>query len=164
MDWNIFWSAFGAIGTTVGSMITAIAVVIAVKQYRQPITKVIEVTFGSALTVERQPMELYTISIKNRGVRPVVINSINAQGNKKNLFLNNMHVPLEEKYKKFPARIEPEECATFYFVAEDFRGEMQKMVDLKVLKKRMKFKVFVTDSLGDYHFCKNNVRVKKLLK
>ena len=32
MDWNLFWSAFGAIGTTVGSLITGVAVVVAVKQ------------------------------------------------------------------------------------------------------------------------------------
>lgn len=39
MDWQLFWAAFGAIGTTIGSLITAIAVVIAVRQYRQPLTK-----------------------------------------------------------------------------------------------------------------------------
>lgn len=33
MDWDLFGSAFGAIGTTVGSLITAIAVVVAVYQY-----------------------------------------------------------------------------------------------------------------------------------
>ena len=30
MDWSLFWDAFGAIGTTAGSLITAIAVVVAV--------------------------------------------------------------------------------------------------------------------------------------
>ena len=33
MDWNLFWSAFGAIGTTFGSLITAVAVIVAVYQY-----------------------------------------------------------------------------------------------------------------------------------
>lgn len=40
MDWNIFWAAFGAIGTTIGSLITASAVVVAVKQYKQPLKKI----------------------------------------------------------------------------------------------------------------------------
>lgn len=34
MDWNLFWSAFDAIGTTFGSLITAVAVIVAVYQYR----------------------------------------------------------------------------------------------------------------------------------
>ena len=36
IDLTIFWDAFGAIGTTLGSLITAIAVVVAVYQYKQP--------------------------------------------------------------------------------------------------------------------------------
>lgn len=39
MDWNLFWSAFGAIGSTLGSFITAIALIVAIKQYKQPLKK-----------------------------------------------------------------------------------------------------------------------------
>lgn len=31
-DWNLFWNAFGAIGTTVGSIATAVAVIVALWQ------------------------------------------------------------------------------------------------------------------------------------
>ncbi len=36
MDWNLFWNGFGAIGSTLGSLATAITVLIAIKQLKQP--------------------------------------------------------------------------------------------------------------------------------
>lgn len=51
MDWILFWTAFGAIGTTLGSLITAIAVAIAVRQYKQPLVKRLKIEFSSAIPV-----------------------------------------------------------------------------------------------------------------
>lgn len=83
MDWNLFWNAFGAIGTTVGSLITACAVVIAVKQYKQPLDKLIKVQFSSAIaSILGKSVALYCISIKNKGIRTVEISSINVKGKK----------------------------------------------------------------------------------
>lgn len=35
MDWNIFWIAFGAIGTTAGTFLAAISIIIALKPYKK---------------------------------------------------------------------------------------------------------------------------------
>ena len=51
MDWQLFWTAFGAIGTTLGSLITAIAVVVAVIQYKQPLKKQVKLTVGTSIPV-----------------------------------------------------------------------------------------------------------------
>lgn len=51
MDWSLFWDAFGAIGTTAGSLITAIAVVVAVVQYKQPLIKKIRITVSTSFPV-----------------------------------------------------------------------------------------------------------------
>ena len=51
MDWDIFWNAFGAIGTTLGSLITAIAVVVAVIQYKQPLNKRLKISLTTAFPV-----------------------------------------------------------------------------------------------------------------
>ena len=70
MNWNLFWSAFGAIGTTIGSLITGIAVIIAVKQYRQPLKKAINMGFTSAVSMDEisgKPLYFYCITLKNRG-------------------------------------------------------------------------------------------------
>ena len=75
MDWNIFWSAFGAIGTTAGSLITAFAVVVAVIQYRQPITKRLKIRFNSGIIslAEDKDSSIFvsTISIINTGIREI---------------------------------------------------------------------------------------------
>ena len=49
MDWQLFWTAFGAVGTTLGSLITAIAVVVAVIQYKQPLKKQVKLTVGTSI-------------------------------------------------------------------------------------------------------------------
>ena len=51
MDWQLFWTAFGAVGTTLGSLITAIAVVVAVIQYKQPLKKKVKLTVGTSIPV-----------------------------------------------------------------------------------------------------------------
>ena len=164
MDWNVFWSAFGAIGTTIGSLITAGAVVVAVKQYKQPITKLIKVGFNSSFVMDmnKNPMELYTLSIKNRGVRPVTINGIYTKGYKQNLFMNLMQSKFVE-YKIFPVDVQPEECVNFYFEASKFRETLREMSQNKYLKKGQKLIVFAQDSLGDEYYCDTKIKVKKLV-
>lgn len=165
MDWNIFWSAFGAIGTTIGSLITAGAVVVAVKQYKQPITKIVKVGFNSsmAMDINNKPLELYTLSVKNRGIRLVTINSIYVKGSKHNLFMNLMQSKFVE-YKNFPTEVQPEECVNYYFEAKKFRDELKKMVQNKYLKKNQNLIVFVQDALGDEYYCNTKVKVKKLIR
>ena len=165
MNWEIFWSAFGAIGTTIGSLITAGAVVVAVKQYKQPITKLIKVGFNSSISMDinNNPKELYTLSIKNRGIRPVVINAIYVKGYKHNLFMNLMQSKYVE-YKNFPTDVQPEECVNYYFEAEKFREELGKMANNKYLKKGQKLVVFAQDSLGDEYYYNTKIKVKKLIR
>lgn len=165
MDWNIFWSAFGAIGTTIGSLITAIAVVVAVKQYKQPITKLIKVEFNSSIAVDinNKTHMMYTLSVKNKGVRDVVINGLYVKGKGSNLFINNMQTKMTE-FKVLPIMVGAEQCIEFYFNASDFQEEIKRMIESKHIDKQQKFVVFVIDSLGDSYFCKTKIRVGQLVK
>ena len=43
MDWNLFWTAFGAIGATVGSVATAAAVIVALWQTRISFKKKLQI-------------------------------------------------------------------------------------------------------------------------
>lgn len=38
MDWNLFWSAFGAIGTTARAFLAAVSVIVALKPYKKRLT------------------------------------------------------------------------------------------------------------------------------
>ena len=79
MDWNMFWTAFGAIGTTIGSFITAIAVVIAVRQYKQPLIKKMKIKFTTGFVVMNDNSlgeTLHCIAVSNSGIRPIVMFSV----------------------------------------------------------------------------------------
>lgn len=164
-DWNLFWTAFGAIGTTLGSLITAGAVVIAVKQYRQPLNKIVKVELTMAYLHDnsKNVLECCCINIKNRGIRTVQIDSINIQGHKKVLWLNNIQLESEVKIN-FPVRIEPEGSESFLVENEKFKREIEKAVKDKVIRSNCKLVIFVKDSLGDKYFCKTNFKIKNLIK
>ena len=166
MDWNIFWSAFGAIGTTIGSLITASAVVIAVKQYKQPLKKVIKVEFTSAVSIDEisgRSLCFYCVSIKNKGIRTVQINSINVKCNKKKLWINNAQFNSNAKVN-LPIRIEPEENIDFLFEIENFKNALRKAVSDKVLRKNQRLIIFAKDSLGDNYYCKTKALICQIVK
>lgn len=163
MDWSIFWSAFGAIGTTLGSLLTAGAIIIAVKQYRQPLKKAIKIEFSSAfLFLPDEPFPLVCITVKNKGIRALQIDSINIKGNKKKIWINNAQYNSSAKVG-FPAKIEPEECIKFLFEEENFRNVLRKAVKDKVLRKKQRLVIFVTDSLGENYYCKTKIPIQKMI-
>ena len=46
MDWNLFWTAFGAIGGTLGAVATTAAVVVALWQTKYSQKKIIKLAFS----------------------------------------------------------------------------------------------------------------------
>ena len=165
MDWNLFWSAFGAIGTTLGSLITACAVVIAVKQYRQPLKKIIEVSITSAIGLDDvgNTKTFHNISVKNKGIRTVKINSINLQGlGTKKLWINNAQYESNAKVE-LPVTVEPEECKDFLFEVENFTRGIRQAIKDNMIKENQRLIVFVTDSLGENYYCKAKMKIKDLI-
>lgn len=45
MDWNLFWTAFGAIGGTLGALATFIAVIVALWQTKFSYKKKLQLSF-----------------------------------------------------------------------------------------------------------------------
>ena len=165
MDWNLFWTAFGAIGTTIGSLTTAIAVVIAVKQYLQPLEKHIVVTMTSALSWDEmgRPLDFYCISVKNRGIREITVNSLNIKGGKKVLWLNKAQY-VSNAYVELPIRIGPEESRDFLFERNTFAAELKHFVEMGTLKANKRLTVMVKDSLGDVYIHKARIKIKDIIK
>ena len=115
MDWQLFWTAFGAIGTTLGSLITAIAVVVAVIQYKQPLKKQVKLTVGTSIPVYGKELgeDCLSISLANTGIRDVVITNIYLDTGTKKLVVNNLMVDFTNASLRvlFPKKIPPEEIA-----------------------------------------------------
>ena len=161
-QWSLFWSAFGAIGTTLGSMITAIAVVVAVKQYKQPITKLIKVSHGTQFPIYEQGVgnACIFISIKNWGVRPVKISAIYLKAKDKNLFLNNVQTPQLPQIR-FPVELQQEEKIDFSMDYEQLDEEIVKLTEQGVIKRKCDLRIMVCDTLGKEYFDKKKIKVRK---
>lgn len=166
MDWNLFWNAFGAIGTTVGSITTACAVVIAIKQYKQPLEKQVEVnmTFAGTKNYADVMLIVHCINVKNKGIREVNISSVSIlMRNNKKLVLNGAQDKLEG-IVKLPTIIKPEEYVEFFFCVEDFKLLLNSSVQQKLIKRTDELIICVTDSLGDEYLCKTNIKINSLIR
>ena len=164
MDWNLFWSAFGAIGTTVGSMITAIAVVVAVYQYKQPLKKCIRISFNSSILVypsDDSDDKMYTITVGNTGIRPVVLTNIYFQVGKKNLVLNNLEHPDCPKVQ-FPCTLNQEEAVSMHISYQRLKSMLGKLIAEKKISGRAKMKILVTDATGGEYFHNTKCRAKQI--
>ena len=65
IDNTLFWTAFGALGSSAGALIGAIALIIAIKAYRLPMRKQLNahMHLGSLIN-EKMSMEVYSITIR----------------------------------------------------------------------------------------------------
>ena len=155
MDWNVFWNAFGSIGTTVGSLITAVAVVIAVKQYKQPIEKKLIMKVSCCIVPFRP--NCIAVDFYNKGMRKFTIESLYIKGRNGKLYLNLMQT-LTEYTGKLPITVEIEERGKVLFAYDDFFVEISKYVKNGELRKRGKLIFIAEDSTGDEHVCKSKLR------
>ena len=160
MDWNLFWSAFGAIGTTVGSLITGVAVVVAVKQYKQPLEKKIVVSYGTTLPIMTDnSMGSYHLFIdaKNLGVRDTTITGFYFYTKKRKYFLNNMQSPFIQPIA-LPCVLHQEDCITFQMDMEKVEQELISLQQRRVLKQRQKLYACVQDAVGQIYICHKTIR------
>ena len=164
MEWGLFWSAFGAIGTTVGSMITAIAVVVAVYQYKQPLKKRILITFNSGLLVfplDDSDDEIYSINVGNIGIRPVVLTNIYFKVGKKKLVLNNLeHADLSKI--QFPCTLNQEEAVAMHISRLRLKSVLGKLIAENKISGKAKIQIQVTDTTGGEYIHKTKCKASQI--
>lgn len=166
MDWGVFWTAFGAIGTTLGSLITAVAVVVAVKQYTEPLTKRIMIKFTSAIPVGL-PIDapLLCISVANSGIRPICISDIRFNVGKKDLFLGAVQftIPGALSQLSFPAEVQPEGKIDMYLNQKQVSQFLAESIADGCLNKRTPVKIAVMDQTGGRYLHRTGCKVGDLI-
>lgn len=149
MDWNLFWNAFGAIGTTIGSFITAGAVIIAVMQYRQPFVKKIKIDFSVVMAdFYGEPNTYYKISFMNCGIRKCKITSMHIKGKERNLFILSPQRLPNYNNPQFPVELEQEQCCDMFFGYDDFRSVLKGQYEQGWIPKYKHLRIYVQDSAG----------------
>ncbi len=168
MDWSIFWTAFGAIGTTVGSLITAIAVLVAVIQYKQPLKKRIKITVSTSFPVFDYGLgESYLcISLANTGVRTVIITNIYLNAGRKNYVINNLMVDLQndDTRVKFPKELLPENVIEVHIPYVKLSESFTDLIYRSDIYPNKRIKVLATDTSSGKYYCKTKLKAKHIAK
>lgn len=127
MDYNLFWNAVGAIGATVGSFATAIAVIVAVVQYRQPYIKKAKIDCRLCYPVHlNKAIPHITINATNIGVRNIKIEMFYLLQHKKKYFISLVQSEIFPKVQ-VPFMLEPEEKISIYVKQDKLLSEINRL-------------------------------------
>ena len=165
-DWNLFWTAFGAIGGTVGALATAAAVIVALWQTKYNFKKKIRVKFtDSSIAVnDVSKRKLICVEIINIGNRDVNIQSWGFKVNKKKQFLLYTYLAddpfLKSLNPKFPHAIKIEESQSLYYPLALFKEQMADFLKSKEIHPSKKIEFFIKDSTGKEYAVKTPKSVK----
>ena len=84
MDWDLFWNAFGAIGTTVGTMATAVVALLTYRQYSLSKSTKLKIKMEVQTTTKSSGlvMRFFVVDFINTGIIDLYVNriSIEVQG------------------------------------------------------------------------------------
>lgn len=154
-DLEIFWTIFGAVGTTFGTLVTAIAVIVAIHQYRQPIKKGLNIRFSTGfLVMDNSTLgdNLYIISVSNSCLRNINVTGIFVNiGNKD---IADIHDTMQFPFQKisFPTTISPENNIEYRILCVKLKKTIKNGIDRNELKANDKVQIHVRDSSGkDYY-------------
>jgi len=168
MDCDTFWNAFGAIGTTMGSLVTAIAVVVAVVQYKQPLIKKLIMSCTMVFPVFDSELgeSYYCITIANTGIRSINITNIYLNAGKKNLVINKLMTELDPNNPEisFPKELSPEECFAVYISYERLSDTFNDLLKRNEIKPNQKIKILATDTTSGKHYCRMKTTARQIVK
>lgn len=169
MDWNLFWTAFGAIGGTVGAIATAAAVIVALWQTKYSYKKKLKISFSNNITiVPENGSNFYHyvgVTITNIGNRDVIIKNWG-------FFLNNgskmMIIPDTSPIGRIlqvqlPHKLQVEEGVSLYYSNHLFKHALEECIANGSLSNNKKIRFFVTDSTEKEHFVTTHKTAQDLL-
>lgn len=158
MDWYLFWTAFGAIGGTIGSIATAAAVIVALWQTKYNYKKKLKLSFSNNITIVPENGNKFYhyvgVTITNIGNRDVIIKNWG-------FILNNgskmMIVPDTSPLGRIlqvqlPHKLQAEEGTSLYYSNHLFRNALEECIENGSLSKSKKIRFFVTDSTEKEHY------------
>lgn len=155
MSDELFWTMFGAIGTTVGSLATAAAVIVALWQTKFSNRKKLKIKFDDPITLVNpntgETMGHFVgVTIINIGNREVIINDWSIICNNKNRY--KIMTEMQGLMKKsLPARLPLEESLSLSYEREFFVRIVREMIVKKEIKPNQKVKFQISDTTGQKH-------------
>jgi len=170
MDWNLIWTAVGAIGGTLGAFATAIAVIVALWQTKYNYKKKIKLSFEDNFIVVPEKgsfcKKYIGIIVTNIGNRDVVIKNwgFNLDDGTKMLIVQDTSPIGRALQVTLPHRLIIENCITLYYEKEVFIELIKELSDKRQIDLKKKIPFFVEDSTGKKHKVLTNKIAKDLLE
>lgn len=154
-DYNLFWTAFAAIGQAVGAIATAAAVIVTFWQIKYANRKRLRLSFSdkNVLFSENGNFEFHfvNLTVTNIGNRNVIIKNWGIKVSKKQnlLIVPDIKNPIVKMIQKpLPCTLEPEESMDLVFDIKLFLRNLRKQVKDGVFSEKDKLTLYVTDSTG----------------
>ncbi len=169
-DYNLFLTAFAAIGQAVGAIATAAAVIVTLWQIKYANRKRLRLSFSdkNVLFSENGNFEFHfvNLTVTNIGNRNVIIKNWGIKVSKKQnlLIVPDIKNPIVKMIQKpLPCTLEPEESMDLVFDIKLFLKNLRKQVKDGVFSEKDKLTLYVTDSTGKMYFVKIEKTIKKYI-
>ena len=168
----MFWTAFGAIGGTIGAFATAAAVIAALWQVRHAENKKLRLRFSDSMVMFSVdlsvPEETFVcLSIANIGNRKAIVQNWGFDYHKRNchglLGINQSQLTLGMN-PSLPHVLEIENKIDLYLESKYFVKGLKEGVADKKLKPCRKLVFFVSDSAGKIYRLKSNKTVEEMIR
>ena len=159
MDWNLFWTAFGAIGATLGATATTAAVIVALWQTKYSQKKKLSLDFTDNFQLYNPytgaSLKFVGLSVTNVGNRKVIIQTWGVHLNEGSaIVMPPPDVKGMEKlaYTKLPQVLDVEESIDLQWQIDRFQTFLESNKDNICKNKPLVF--FVKDSTGKQYTVK----------
>lgn len=171
IDWMLFWTAFGAIGGTIGALATAAAVIVALWQVKHSEKKKLKLSFSDSMQmIPKDPSRsdsLYiSLSILNIGNRNLIIQSwgFHYHNGKGHALLGFNQSPfLKMVNPQLPHSLPVENNMDLFLEKEYFIRALKEGIEKKMLNESQHISFFVTDSTGKVYETKTLKTVREML-
>ena len=169
-DYNLFWTAFAAIGQAVGTIATATAVIVTLWQIKYANRKRLRLSFSDKNVVfsENGNLEFHFVNlmVTNIGNRNVIIKNWGIKVLKKQnlLIVPDTKNPIVKMIQKpLPCTLEPEESMDLVYDIKLFLRNLREQVKDGVFSEKDKLTLYVVDSTGKMYFVKSEKTIKKYI-
>lgn len=169
MDWNLFWTAFGAIGGTLGALATFVAVIVALWQTKLNYKKKVQLSFTDNITIVPENGNSFRhyigVTITNIGNRDVVIQNWGFElDDGSQMLIVPDTSPLGRILQvKLPHRLQIEEGTTLVYEKTLFYNALSDCIKKGKLKENKKIRFYVSDSTTKKHYVLTNKTATELL-
>lgn len=160
-DWNLFWTAFGAIGGTLGGFATCLAVIVALWQTKYAARKKLKLSKLENIKIADTSnghieKEFVAVKVSNIGNRTVSIANWGFKANHGEdiLVLPDTSPLAMAIQQKLPYRLETEDSMKLVYDKSHFDNLVKRGCQDGTFKPRHKIKIWVADSTGAYYYTK----------